>query len=182
MRVLLMLLALVGFAAADSIDYAGAGTLADHTASEFGSPTAGKAWSVTTILVEIDDSTTGMVETGNLGLVTITTGTLSTCGTALCFTGGSLDIKAKNGSVIFDESFTNGTLLKLGTNTYLNASLSNGGTTMIASTTGSFSSDSVVNTRGAPVSESGGLLLLGTGLVGLWWLARQKLLTLNVEN
>lgn len=175
MRLVLVLLALVGFAAADSIDYAGAGSLSDHTASEFGSPTVGHAWSVTTVLVEIDNTTTGMVETGNLGLVTITTTTLSTCGTALCFSGGSLDIKAKNGSVIFDESFTNGTILKLGTNTYFNASLVNGGTTMIASLSGSFSSDSVITTASSTVPESSSLFLLGSGLLGLWWIGREKL-------
>lgn len=181
MRALLVLLALVSFAAADSIDYAGAGSLSDKTASEFGSPSLGKAWSVTTILVEIDNTTTGMVETGNLGLVTITTGTLTGCGTALCFTGGSLDIKAKNGSVIFDESFTDGTVLKLGTNTYFNATLSNGGTTMIASLSGSFSSDSVVTTRTSAVPESSSLFLLGSGLVGLWWLGREKLKEMETE-
>lgn len=175
MRLLLVLLALSGFAAADSIDYAGAGSLADKTASEFGSPTLGKAWSVTTVLVEIDDTTTGMIQTGNLGLVTITTTTLSACGTALCFTGGSLDIKNNSGGVIFDESFTNGTVLKLGSNTYFNASLANGGTTMIASLSGSFSSDSVINKAAAVTPESSSLFLLGTGLLGLWWVGREKL-------
>lgn len=163
------------FARADSIDYSGAGSLADHTAVVFGAPVAGKTWSVTTELVEIDNTTTGMIETGNLGHVDITTGTLSACGTALCFTGGSLDITSSNGTTIFDMSFTNGTVLKLGGNTYFNATLTNGGTTMIASNTGSFSSDSVINGVSTTTPESSSLFLLGTGLVGLWWLGREKL-------
>lgn len=174
MRILFLplLLALSLAAYADSIDYAGAGSLSDKTASEFGSPSVGKAWSVTTVLVEIDDTSTGMIQTGNLGLVTITTGTLSSCGTALCFTGGSLDIKNTSGAVIYDMSFTNGTVLKLGTNTYFNASLSNGGTTMIASMSGSFSSDSVVTTAASTVPEPSALWMLGSGLIGLSFMRR----------
>lgn len=133
-------------------------------------PTAGHTWSVTTELVEIDDTSTGMIETGMLGHVDITTSMLSKCGTALCFAGGSLDITSTSGATLFDEVFTSGTVLKFGNSTFFNAVLADGGTTMIASNTGSFSSDSVISTRAGVVAEPASLSLLGSGLITLGFL------------
>lgn len=162
-----LLFALSLAAYADSIDYSGAGSLADHTASQSGAPSAGRSWSVTSQLVEINDTTTGMITQGVLGHVDITTGRLASCTAGLCFTGGSLDITNTSGGVIFDMAFTSGSVSKSGGNTFLNASLVNGGTTQIESSSGVFSSNSIVSTSAGVAPEPSALWLLGTGLIGL---------------
>jgi hypothetical protein len=66
-------------AAADTIDYAAAGSIKNGTVSIVGSIANGQTWSVTEELMQMDDETTHVITRGNLGKVDITTGTLMAC-------------------------------------------------------------------------------------------------------
>jgi hypothetical protein len=165
MRIILFAAVLVFsvVAAADTIDYAGGGSIKNGTVTITGSIANGKTWSVTDELMQIDDETTHVIARGDLGKVDITTGTLVACSAGYCFTGGSLDITNTSGDTLFDGSFTSGTITQSGGNTFLNASLVNGGTVLIKSKSGAFSSDSIITTTPEPST----LGLLGSGLIGL---------------
>jgi hypothetical protein len=152
---------------ASSIDYASSGSGKDVTV--VGSPTAGSTWSVTDDLIAIGSQTGS-----ELGTVNITSGKLTSCATGLCFTGGSVVIKSETGSMIFTGMFSTGTITQSGGQTFLNANLMNGGTTEIASKSGTYSSNTIVSSA---VPEPDTLSMLGAGLVGLWWVGRQKLMT-----
>jgi hypothetical protein len=169
MRLLLLVLALSGLAFADSIDYASGGRGSDVTV--IGSITAGHSWSVTSDLLSIDDSSTGVLSQGpELGTVDITSGTLFTCPSGLCFTGGSVLIKDETGGTIFTQTFSSGTITTSGGNTFLNANLPDGGTAEIESAKGVFSSNTIVTVQTTP--EPASLALMGTGLLGLSFMRR----------
>jgi hypothetical protein len=154
-------------AAADTIDYAGGGSVKNRTGTITGSIANGKTWSVTDELMQIDDETIHVITRGDLGKVDITTGTLMACSTGFCFSGGSLDITNSSGGTLFDGAFTSGTITQSGGNTFLNASLANGGTVLIKSKSGAFSTDSIITTTAATTPEPSTLGLLGSGLIGL---------------
>jgi hypothetical protein len=157
---------LTTFAAADTIDYSGAGSLSAGTATVSGSVSAGHTWGVLDQLIEIKNETTGQDQSGLLGSVDVVTGTLFKCASGLCFKGGDLDIRDTAGNVIVKLSFTSGTVSKIGGNTFLNAVLAQGATVLLEDSKGNFSSDSTISTH-TTVPEVPGLWLLGSGLLGL---------------
>lgn len=150
------------FAAADSIDYQGAGNSKNTVV--VGSASSGNTWSVTDELVQIDDVTTGQSQSGQLGRFDITTGILSSCASGLCFTGGNLDIDNNSGVDLVDLSFTKGSISVSNGITTLQAFLPGGAATLIKLTNGSYSSQALV---GSPVPEVTTLGLFGTGLIAL---------------
>lgn len=171
------LLALVFFAlaapiaVAGSIDYQGTGTISGGTASTQGSIAVGKTWEVIDQLVQIDNN--GVVQTGNLGKIDLTTGTLSSCAAGFCFTGGTLDIDNLSDADLALATFTSGSISTAGGVTTLSAFLPNGAATVIKLSNNSFSTQALVGT----VPEPATLGLLGTGLVslaGLVWSKRRK--------
>jgi hypothetical protein len=91
------------------------------------------------------------------------------CSSGYCFTGGSLDITNTSGATLFDGAFTSGTITQSGGNTFLNASLVNGGTVLIKSKSGAFSSHSIIIT-----TTTATLGLLGSGLIGLAFIRRWR--------
>lgn len=169
---LALFLLVTPFLCADSIDYAGSGSLSGHTATITGSASAGHTWGVDTELTGIDDLTTGINQQGDLGDVNITTGTLSSCTSGLCFTGGKLDITSTSGAQLVDESFTSGTIARIGGFMFLNATLPNGATVLLADAHGNFSSDSTITATSGAVPEPAGLFLMGSGLLGLCFARR----------
>jgi hypothetical protein len=164
---LALLLALTTFAAADTIDYSGAGSVSAGTAHVSGRVKAGHTWGILDELIEIDNETTGSISQGDLGSVDVVTGTLKACAQGLCFVGGDLDIRDAAGAVIFKGEFTSGTVSEMGGNTFLNAVLTQGATVLLRDAKGNFSSDSTLTTRVAHTPEPSSLWMLGTGFLGL---------------
>lgn len=177
-RFVFAVFALSAFAAGDSIDYASAGSLSQHTVTIVGSIAAGKTWSVTDELVDINDTTTGKDAMGQLGKVDITSGLLVKTATGFSFTGGDVKITDNAGVTLIDDVFSSGTITKLGGVTFLNATFAGGGTTEIESQSGVFSSNTIVGVT----PEVPSLFLMGTGLVGIWWLGRTKLIEIGKRN
>lgn len=163
-------------AVGDSVDYQGAGTLANHTAFQKGQPAAGHTWEVGDQLREIIDLTTGHAMHGNLGILDVTTGSLSSCmgGEVLCFSGGSLDIDNRQGKDIFFGMLKNGTVINNGTNVFLNATLRNGATTVFRIKGNRFSSQALI-TPAPVVAEPATLIMFSTGLalLGLFYRAKR---------
>lgn len=181
MRILCVIAAALAFASfsrADTIDYSGSGSISAGTATVTGSPTIGHTWGILDQLIEINDESTGNIQQGVLGSVDIVTGTLFKCASGLCFMGGDLDIRNSAGMTLVKLTFTSGTVTKISGATFLNAVLPQGATVLLEDKTGNFSSDSTVTTARTTVPENGSLLLLGSGLMGLWWFGRQKLMSL----
>lgn len=169
----MILIALIAFAIpvfADTIDYSGAGSLSNGTARISGKLSAGSTWAVLDNLIEVNDETTGKIMQGQLGSVDIVTGTLTKCGTMLCFNGGDLDIRSTTGAVLFKGAFTSGTISKMGGSTFLNAVMPSGATVLLKDAHGNFSSDSTITTRLAHTPEPSALFLMGTGILALSWL------------
>jgi hypothetical protein len=172
-----LLLALVLFsipALADTIDYAGAGSVSAGTATITGSATAGKTWGILDELVQIDNETTGGITQGHLGSVDIVTGTLAKCASGLCFSGGDLDIRNSAGMTLVKLMFTSGTISKISGNTFLNAVLPSGATVLLEDSKGNFSSDSTVTTVGVTTPEPASLGLLGVGLMSLGFIKKGR--------
>ena len=169
------LLVLCPLVLGDSIDYQAAGNLKSHTAFTAGSIAAGRTWEVGARLLEIDNLTTGKITTGNLGIVDVSSGKLSLCSSGLCFTGGSLDIDNLAGSDLFFGKLLSGTISKSNGVTILTATLTNGATSVIKETSGTFSSQAITHGPGV-VPEPTTLSLLGTGLfaIGFMFLKRRK--------
>lgn len=172
--VLTALVLFSGSTLADTIDYQGAGTLSNHTAFVAGAIRAGHSWEVGTELVQIENLTTGVNHTGNLGELDVTTGTLMHCASGLCFTGGTLDIDNLANKDLFLGTFKSGNIsLQHGLAT-LSAVLANGATTVIRLNRNSFSSQALVSTHVGVIPEPNALYLMGSGLVGLALLWRKK--------
>jgi len=169
----LLALALPTAALADTIDYGNLGSIGGGTAIISGSATAGSTYTLTSQLDSILDVTTNTKSLGNLGWVSVTTGTLSACPAGLCFTGGTLTVTSAGGATLFTGTFTSGTVSVLGGATFVNALLGTaGGSVQFAfgvGSNGTVSGDTIVT------PEPGTLGLLGTGLVGLAGIVRRKL-------
>ena len=165
----LLALALPTVALANSItDYANGGSTLLGTASVSGSATAGSTLSFGSQLTGINNTTFG-----NLGWVSVSTGTLSSCASGLCFTGGSITVTATGGATLFHGTFSSGTVSVANGFTFINAVVTGvAGTTQIGvniSRSGTISGDTIVT------PEPSTLGLLGTGLVGLAGIVRRKL-------
>jgi hypothetical protein len=82
---------------------------------------------------------------------------------------------------LVDEMFTSGTVTSSGGNTFINASLANGGTTLIEDKAGHFSSNSIVTSQVTAVPEPSTLTTLGFGvgfgILGLWFAGREHFRT-----
>jgi PEP-CTERM motif len=161
-------LALPTVAMASTFDFGNAGTLGT-TASMSGSATVGGTITLTSVLTSIDNN--GVMTTGNLGTVSMTTGTLAACGTGcFTFTGGTVDIWNSSSQLLFHGTF-NGTVTVVGG--VISVMYQPGGSPVIGgfqvSAAGVVSGDTIVT------PEPGTLGLLGTGLVGLAGLVRRKL-------
>lgn len=171
-------LALPVAAMADTIDYANLGTVSGGTAILSGSAVSGGSLSLSSALSGVLDTTTNVNICGNgggtacNGMVTVTTGMLSSCSSGLCFSGGTLTI-TNNGKTLFSGTFS-GTVMTVGSQTFVNGTVSGiaGSTQLVfklGSSTGSISGDTIVT------PEPGTLGLLGTGLIGLAGIVRRKL-------
>jgi hypothetical protein len=162
----LLALALPTAALAGSIDYQNFGTVAAGTASITGSATVGGSLTFASQLTGINTTT------GPLGWVTVSTGTLASCGAGcFSFTGGTLNIVNSSSATLFNGTFTSGTVLVSGGLTTITGFVGGvAGTVQIALTSaGILSGDTIVT------PEPGTLGLLGTGLVGLAGMVRRKL-------
>jgi hypothetical protein len=169
----LLALALPVAAAADTFDYANLGTLSGGTATITGSATAGSSLTLVSQLTNILNATTNVSSSGPLGWVNVTTGTLSACPAGLCFTGGTITITDTGGKVLFQGTFTGGTVASAGGFTFVNGNVGTvagtGQVTFGIGQNGTISGDTIVT------PEPGTLGLLGTGLIGLAGLVRRKL-------
>jgi len=173
----LLALALPIAAAADTFDYANAGTVSGGTAILSGSATNGGSLSLTSALTAVVDTTTNANVCGNGGAacngwVSVTTGSLSSCSSGLCFTGGTLSI-TDNGKTVFSGTFS-GTVTVANGFVIVNGTVGGvAGSTQIVfklgSSAGTISGDTIVT------PEPGTLGLLGTGLLGLAGIVRRKL-------
>lgn len=156
------------FTLADTLDYQAAGTVQQHTAFSTGKIAAGSIWSATDRLDEVINLNTGRSIVGNLGTVTLTTGTLFSCPGGFCFKGGSVDIDSIKKSVgNFDALLTGGaiTVTKGANILSFTAPFGAGGVIRLANQ--SFSSELLVAQRGATVPEPATLGLMGMGFVAL---------------
>ena len=158
-------LALPTAALANSIDYQNFGTVAAGTATMSGSATAGGSLTFTSQLVGINTLQ------GNLGTVSVSTGTLASCGAGcFSFTGGSLNIWNSSSQSLFQGTFTSGGVTVAGGFTTIQGFVGGvAGTVQIAlNSAGILSGDTIVT------PEPGTLGLLGTGLIGLAGIIRRK--------
>ncbi len=166
----LLAIALPTAAFADTFDFGNAGTLGT-TASLTGSATAGGSFTLTSVLTSIDQN--GVLTTGNLGTVSVTTGTLvANCGSnCFSFTGGTITVTSSSSQVLFQGSFS-GTVTKAAGG-FLSIIYAPNGSPVVGgfqiSAAGVVSGDTIVT------PEPGTLGLLGTGLVGLAGIVRRKL-------
>jgi hypothetical protein len=154
-------------ALADSVDYQGSGTLSAGTAFTMGMIAPGSFWEAGDRLVQIDDLTTGVIHTGNLGVLDVKTGTLFACASGLCFNGGSLDIDNLSNHDLFFGKLSSGTITTSGGKTILSAVLANGATTVINLKSGQFSSQALVQSHVIPEPATMGLMGTGLSLLGL---------------
>jgi PEP-CTERM motif len=155
----LLALALPTAALATSIgtnDYTNYGTVSAGTATVSGSATT--SLTISSQLISINSTL------GNLGKVTVTTGTIS----GGVFTGGTISIVNTNNVTLFSSTLTGGTVTVIGGNTFVAYNLGGivGGFQL---TNGNIVSGDTIVTP-----EPGTLGLLGTGLVGLAGVIRRK--------
>lgn len=166
------LLAVSTLTFADSFDFQGSGSVTNGTAQIFGRVSAGRFWGVRDQLITIEDTTTGHIETGVLGTITILSGTLATCSSGFCFDGGKVDVDGLHGEELFQGTFTTGTISLSDGTTFLNAKFPNGAASIIEANHGKLSTQVVTN-RAAVVAEPASLVLVGTGMLGLAILRKQ---------
>ena len=182
----LLALALPVASMASSVDYGNAGSLGTTASMTFamgGSSTncttasncvvAGGTLNFTSQLTSIIQN--GVTTPGILGTVSVTTGTLVSCGTGcFTFTGGTLNVWNNSSQLLFHGTFS-GTLMVISNST--------GGVTyqLAYSPTGAViggfqvAAGGVISGNSIVTPEPGTLGLLGTGLVGLAGLVRRKM-------
>jgi len=159
----LLAIALPTAAMASSIDYANGGSVALGTASVTGTASNGSSITISSVLTGINSTF------GNLGTVTITTGTLSGSGSNFTFTGGTISIVSSSNVTLFSGTFTSGTVNVTNGFTNINYFVSGIAGGFQITKGGVVSGDTIVT------PEPGTLGLLGTGLVGLAGIVRRKL-------
>ena len=159
----LLAIALPTAALANGIDYSNGGSLKLGTASITGSATNGGSLTISSVLTGINTTF------GNLGTVTVATGTLSGGGGNFTFTGGTITIVNTSNVTLFTGTFSSGTVSVVNGFTSINYYMNGlaGGF--------QFTKDDLVSGDTLVTPEPGTLGLLGTGLVGLAGIVRRKL-------
>ena len=165
--VLLIALACPSFVFADSFDFQGSGNLMAGTASVFGRIAVGRTWGVQDELTDVTDVTTGHTTSGMLGTIFVLSGTLMSCSSGFCFTGGSVDIDSTHGQELFAATFTKGTISVGNGITILNGRFTNGAAALIKDSNGDFSTQVLTGRHGAVIPEPSSMILLGSGLLAV---------------
>ena len=149
----------------DTVDYQAVGNLADGTAIITGSIASGQTYGVADTIKLIFNITTGRRQSGNdLGILDVTSGTLTTCSIGFCFVGGTIDIDTVSGRDLFQSALTSGTISKSGPTTIMSVTLPNGVASVLSESGGNFSSQALTTGQ---VPELSTFVLLGSGLVAM---------------
>lgn len=175
--IVLALSIMTPLALADSIDYSGSGSVANHTARIFGHLSVGSIWGVTDQLHEIIDLTTNKIlaEGTNIGMDTVMTSTLFKCAAGLCFSSGMIDIDVRGKHHLdLDGTLTHGQISILDGFVSLQAQLGQNGGTILLKNPKGFVSTQTIAQQAPVVAEPGTLVLFGSGVVALGWKLWEK--------